>query len=260
MNLSPHKKNPSSDTSDHELESFMKEEGSNLSRDKKHTSISDTINTLPMSSLEGYFIFDLVKNDIVEQRGLADMFECDQERIDLNSILQRLASDEYADVSVILKEVFSQLIHATIPTGKSYLKICFHLVSCKGKKIGIISDNIVYSSDLKERPISVLVKFLRVDFIKPSFTVDWWVDPVYLDRERIDESLDKGTSGLFTQRELEVMKLLISNKSPAQIAQEFCLSDHTVVTHKKNIFAKSGCHSLKELKQFCLRERIFLDT
>ncbi len=257
MNLSPHKKNPSSNNSDNELESFMKEEGSNLSRGKEHTSISHGFDVLPMSSFESYFIFDLVKNDIIEQRGLADLFECDPERIDLNFILQRLAKKEYADVNAILKEVFSQLIHATIPTGKSYLKICFHLVSLKGRTRGIISDNIVYSNDLKGRPISVLVKFLRVDFIKPSFTVDWWVDRVYLDRERIEESLDRGTSDRFTQRELEVMKLLISNQSPTQIAKEFCLSEHTVMTHKKNIFAKSGCHSLEELKQFCLKERIF---
>ena len=257
MNLSPFQKNPSSDKSDQELRSFMKEEGSQLSRDKEHKSLAQKIGSIPMSSLESYFIFDLVKNEIIEQRGFAKLFQCETDRIDLSFILERLAKDEYDDVTAILKEVFSQLIHARIPIGKSYMKICFHVISCQGEKVGIISDNIVYSNDQKGRPIAVLVKFIRVDFIKSSFTIDWWVDPDFVNRERIKECLDRGASTLFTQRELEIMKLLISNHSPAQIAQDLYLSDQTVATHKKNIFVKSGCHSMEELKKYCLKERVF---
>ena len=240
-----------------DLERFMKEIGSPLHRKAVDRSISDVNDWLPMSSLESYFIFDLVKNKVVEQKGMARLLGSEKREIGLTDILERIHEEDAFDVNVILKEVFAQLIEAKIPVGSSYLKMSFHIHSLKGEKLGIISDNIVYSNDLEGRPISVLVKYLRADFMKSSMTVGWWVDSGLLDPGPIERALDRGRSELFTPRELEILQLVFSDRTSAQIAEDLCLSEHTVVTHKKNIFAKSGCHSLEELKEFCIRERIF---
>ena len=242
---------------DMDLERFMKEIGNPLSREEEGGSISHINDSLPMSSLESYFLFDLVQNKITQQKGMARLLGSEKKEISLSDILEHIHPEDAFDVNVILKEVFAQLIEAKIPVGSSYLKVSFHIHSRKGEKLGIISDNIVYSNDLEGRPISVLVKYLQADFMKSAMTVGWWVDSGLLDPGPIERALDRGRSDLFTPREFEILQLIFSDQTSAQIAEALCLSEHTIVTHKKNIFAKSGCHSLEELKQFCIRERIF---
>ena len=240
-----------------DLERYMKEAGSSLHRGAEDKSISDLNDSLPMSSLESYFIFDLVQNKVVREKGIARLLGSEKKDINLSDILEHIHEEDSVDVGIILKQVFAQLIHAKIPVGSSYLKMSFHIHSRKGEKLGIISDNIVYSNDLEGRPISVLVKYLEADFMKSAMTVGWWVDSGLLDPGPIERALDRGASDLFTPRELEILQLILSDSSSAQIAEALCLSEHTIVTHRKNIFAKSGCHSLEELKEFCIRERIF---
>jgi len=54
----------------------------------------------------------------------------------------------------------------------------------------------------------------------------------------------------FTERELEIIKLIGQYKIAGQIAEELCLSKHTVDTHRKNILEKSGLHKTTELVVF----------
>ena len=254
---SSNKKDSSLNPKDLDLEQFMKEVGSPMPREVESMSLADTNEVIPISAQESYFLFDMVKNKIVEQNGIAGLLGLEKKEIGLSDILEHIHKEDSQDVSAILKGVFAQLIEARIPVGSSYLKMSFHIESEIGDKLGVISDNIVYSNDLEGRPISVLVKFLRADFMKPSMTVGWWVDSNYLDRKEIERCLDWGGTELFTPREFEILQLIFSNRSSAEIAEALCLSEHTIVTHKKNIFAKTGSHSLDELKEFCIRNRIF---
>lgn len=254
---SSNKKDSDVNRKDLELEQFMKEIGNPMPRGDERRSLSDSNEVIPISSQESYFLFDLVQNNIVEQKGMAGLLGLDKKEIDLSDVLEHIHEEDSEDVSTILKEVFAQLIEARIPIGSSYLKMSFHIEAGNGEKLGIISDNIVYSNDMQGRPISVLVKFLKADFMKPSMTVGWWVDSGYLDRKGIERSLYREGINLFTPREYEILQLIFSNRSSAEIAEALCLSEHTIVTHKKNIFAKTNCHSLEELKEFCVKNRIF---
>lgn len=53
--------------------------------------------------------------------------------------------------------------------------------------------------------------------------------------------------GGFSSRELTVLKLLLNGKTSREISEELFISLHTVNSHRKNIFSKSGCKTLIEL-------------
>lgn len=59
---------------------------------------------------------------------------------------------------------------------------------------------------------------------------------------------------LLTTREREVLKLIADGKSTAQIAEYLSISVKTVDSHRWNIMAKLGLHSIAELTKFALRE------
>ena len=50
-----------------------------------------------------------------------------------------------------------------------------------------------------------------------------------------------------TEREVEILKLLMQNKSSKEIAELLFLSKHTVDTHRRNILEKTGKKSTTEL-------------
>lgn len=102
------------------------------------------------------------------------------------------------------------------------------------KRIGLIAnynkrehislfDDIIYLSDSEKTIAGIVRKHLRTPAGK----------------KKQQEKL--------TNRELDVLKLLIKGYSTKQIAGELFISAHTVVTHRKNIAAKLGIKSIAGL-------------
>ncbi|MEJ7693628.1 LuxR C-terminal-related transcriptional regulator [Daejeonella sp.] len=52
---------------------------------------------------------------------------------------------------------------------------------------------------------------------------------------------------LFTRRERDVLKQIVEGRNSKEIADELCISLHTVNTHRKNILIKANCKSPVEL-------------
>lgn len=54
---------------------------------------------------------------------------------------------------------------------------------------------------------------------------------------------------LLSKRELEVMLLMVKGRSRPFIAESLFISNNTVRTHTKRIYAKLGIHSRRELQE-----------
>ncbi len=63
---------------------------------------------------------------------------------------------------------------------------------------------------------------------------------------------------LFTPRELDIIKLIIQKYTSQDIADELCLSKHTVDVHRKNIGRKTSTHTPLALKDFLQENHIEL--
>jgi DNA-binding NarL/FixJ family response regulator len=67
-----------------------------------------------------------------------------------------------------------------------------------------------------------------------------------------DPSAEVDRHGL-TQRELEVLRLLVTGNTNHAIAAQLVVSDHTVRRHVQNIFAKLGVSSRAAATAFALQ-------
>jgi DNA-binding NarL/FixJ family response regulator len=56
-----------------------------------------------------------------------------------------------------------------------------------------------------------------------------------------------------TNKETQILKLLAQGKTVETVSQELNLSKHTVITHRRNILAKSDFHSIAELIVFLVK-------
>ncbi len=64
---------------------------------------------------------------------------------------------------------------------------------------------------------------------------------------------DHCATGGITEREIDVIKELVSGKRPKEIADSLSISYYTVVTHKKNIYKKLGINHSIELAQYAIK-------
>ena len=62
-----------------------------------------------------------------------------------------------------------------------------------------------------------------------------------------EQNQDKEQSESLTERESEVLKLLVTGKANKEIADTLCISTHTVISHRKNISKKTGIKSVSGL-------------
>jgi two-component system response regulator NreC len=59
-------------------------------------------------------------------------------------------------------------------------------------------------------------------------------------------------ASLLTQREKEVLELLVYGHTNAEVAEKLCISDRTVETHRTNITGKLGLKSRADLVRFAI--------
>ena len=57
-------------------------------------------------------------------------------------------------------------------------------------------------------------------------------------------------------REIEIIERIAEGLSSKEIGDLLCISEHTVKTHRKNIFRKTQVKSVDELIQFAMNERV----
>ncbi len=117
---------------------------------------------------------------------------------------------------------------------------------------------------IKQKFISVnekgmpLLSFLEVEDIGPHFKADFcWcrmtngnakfpVNRVYLSSGSKKEYPD-----LLSQREMEILQLIINNKDSAAIAASLSISVETVKKHRKNMIARVGAKDMTSLIYLC---------
>jgi DNA-binding CsgD family transcriptional regulator len=64
------------------------------------------------------------------------------------------------------------------------------------------------------------------------------------------------SDGHLTNREIEIIRLIEKEMSTKEIADHLCLSEHTVETHRKNIFRKVGTQTVVGLLKYAYEHKI----
>ena len=64
----------------------------------------------------------------------------------------------------------------------------------------------------------------------------------------------KSSASPLSDREQDVLKLLVKGLNAKQIAARLDISKNTVDTHRRRIMDKVGCNSMAELTRYAIRE------
>lgn len=64
---------------------------------------------------------------------------------------------------------------------------------------------------------------------------------------------------ILSEREIEILKLIVEELSSEQIAEKLFISKRTIDTHRINILTKTNCKTIVGLIKFAIRNKLFLD-
>lgn len=76
--------------------------------------------------------------------------------------------------------------------------------------------------------------------------------------DSVNDFLDKSIPAAYnlSERELEIIRLVVSGLTSGEISDKLFISEHTVKTHRKNIFKKMGFNHISQLVTFAINNKL----
>ena len=212
-----------------------------------------------LKELESVYIFDLLENQIVFHQGFEKVFGFSSEMINLPLILNRYHPEDGLIVKGLIKSLLEQVLEKPVPEGTELMRIVYRFMDAGGHYRNILSNTFVCKLDESGRIQRFMIKYTDLDFLDKSDIVEWWVNEKFLDQERMLEDVYGERRLVFTGREIDVVREMISGKTNMEIAEILNISEHTVSTHRKNIFYKACCNEVVALHKFCKSNGILIN-
>jgi len=78
----------------------------------------------------------------------------------------------------------------------------------------------------------------------------------YFDTIKDFDEADTAPVYNLSEREIEIIRLIVKGDTSAEIADQLFISEHTVKTHRKNIARKAGTNNINQLALFAINNKL----
>ncbi|HHB75408.1 MAG TPA: response regulator transcription factor [Desulfobulbus sp.] len=125
---------------------------------------------------------------------------------------------------------------------------CFYAVEAlKANALGFM---------LKEESFDMLINAIRAVAAGNMFVSPTLEKPVLKEFVGLAKQSGVGGGNILTEREREILQLVVEGLTNQEISKKLCISTSTVDTHRKNIMAKLDIHSIAGLVKYAIRHKI----
>jgi len=211
---------------------------------------SQDFESVPLSQNECIHVVDFNKNELVFNKGFENLLGYSKDEISIEFIESLYHPKDAIIVNRIIRASILYCFDYPRDSIDSELFISFRLRKKDGNYIKVLSRSSTLEVDKSNRITSTLIKFTDISFMDVTENVNWNFKAKSLNETAFREELYENYQKIFTKRELEIIKEIKNGYTNKQIAKNLNISEHTVTTHRKNIFKKCDCHNLKELISF----------
>lgn len=223
--------------------------------DQEGIEMKDKINSLkkiPLDKNEALYVLDLANNyEVIYQRGLKQLLGYKKKHFTFEFLWDIIHPD---DIEIARRVTRASTMHyAEHPESisGSILQMSYRRKRSDGTYIKMLSQGSAFNADESGVATWFLIKLTDISFLDKSNNVNWDFSADNLDMEVFNRRVYHIYDSIFTKREIEVVCEIIMGNPNKLISQNLHISEHTVATHRKNIFRKSDCHNVEELIFFC---------
>jgi DNA-binding CsgD family transcriptional regulator/PAS domain-containing protein len=139
---------------------------------------------------------------------------------------------------------------------KISFSIDFRIKKSNGQYLRVNRVTSCIKLDRKGNVVYAISVFTDIDRLKKSNNIScsWSGDESGL--FSIDDLIKEYPHSIFSDRELEILKYLADGKKGKEIAEKLRISEHTVISHRKNMLNKTKTKNTAELVHFAVNKGI----
>ncbi len=214
--------------------------------DRSFAQINDFL--LPLGQC--FYILDYKSNSITFSKGIERMLGYSEKEFNTLVLIDMIHPDDRDMAGRLIKATLMFATENNVSSNVGFF-VTYRVRHKNGKYIKVLRQSNIFEHDENGRIISNLSLLTDISFLNLSNKVEWKFDAPGLDKQKFKKYVTKEYSNFFSERELEIIKLLNKGLTSKDIAGSINISKHTVDTHRRKILNKSNCDNTIDLLNFC---------
>ena len=200
---------------------------------------------------ECLYILDFNKNELIHKKGFEDLLGYSDEEMNAELLFEGYHPQDKEVISRVIQEAILYTLKHAINGDKNSLRLKYRRRKKDGSFITVLSESFIYDLEEKGKSLKSITRLTDVSFTSEQDSISYSFQAKNLDQEAFQKKIYKNYPKFFTSREMEVIQEMFKGVPNREIAKNLFISEHTVATHRKNIYKKSSCSSVNELLAFC---------
>lgn len=200
---------------------------------------------------ECLYIFDFDSNKIIYNRGFKKLLGYENNEVNFDFIFNNIHPDDKEIVNRIIRAAVIYCLEYPKNSYDNLLTIKYRRQKKDGTYINVLTQSTLFERFDNGELSKSLARLTDISFIDNTENVKWSFEANNLNEMAFKEKINKTYLNFFTEREIEIIIEIKNGLTNKKIGEILKISNHTVSTHRKNIFKKSNCHNSIELISFC---------
>ncbi|MDP1725321.1 MAG: LuxR C-terminal-related transcriptional regulator [Bacteroidota bacterium] len=231
------------------INDYLKELNIKLQNSEVVTRSFADISNFPLATGQCIYIVDFKKREVTFQHGITEFLGYRPEEFTFNHVVNSYHPNDYEMVIRLMKAILQYASENNMSGDVGYFVTC--RIPCKdGSYVKVLRQSNVYDLDEGGKIISNVSLITDISFIDTTERVQWKFDAPGLDQKKFKEYVTKEYADFFSERELDVLKLLKNGITSQCISEKLFISKHTVDGHRRKMLYKSHCTNTIDLINF----------
>lgn len=206
-----------------------------------------------------YYIFNVKESrfDLISEE-VETLLGYKRKDLDLHAFLNKIHPDDqpwFLNIENKVSEFFGKLNLEQIPNYK--VRYDYRMRKSNGEYIRILQQVITIQHNetggiLKTLGVHTDISHIKMEGNPVLSFIGLNGEPSYIDVDI--HKLFPTPSNFLTQREIEILSLLVEGKETKEIAAELFITNETVSTHRKNLLRKSKARNTSEMIAMAIRK------
>ncbi len=214
------------------------------------------LDEFPLLSKQALYVMNWKKKTIAYQRNIEKLLGYNDDEFDFQTALGMIHPNDIPVVSRVIKGTVHHYVHSKTVEPDSYLTLTYRFLKKDKSSIKLLRQTGAFEVSSQGEFISNWSLITAIDFISNNNQVEWHLNSNEIDFLKFKDNVYREFKDFFSARELLIIHGIKKGLKSLEIANELCISKHTVDTHRKNILRKCGCTNKDQLLNFCKRNGI----
>lgn len=211
-------------------------------------SFADIAN-FPLAIGQCIYVLDYKKMEVTFQKGITQFLGYKPEEFTFNQIISLYHPNDYDMVTRLIKATLQFASENDVSRDVGYF-VTYRIKRKDGTYVKILRQSNVFDVDEEGKIISNVSMITDISFVDATEKVQWKFEAPGLDQKKFKKYVSIEYAGFFSEREIEVLKLLKDGITSSKISEKLFISKHTVDGHRRKMLFKSNCTSTIDLINF----------